>query len=196
MKTPSRRPPTNPTKLSDADDEALAVTRDTEGDHEADQDEVEQIAAHRLTVSSRSGPSVHVFPRTSARLATVVGMPPTDGETVRRVSSRPLSATTDPDGAMRWHVIIHAAGSGAIWRPSSRRGGCARRSVTERMLGVDILGMLPAFADRTLPVLRYLAAGEDDAMVLYSVLIAFGHLADPRVAALGDRPGRRTPTPA
>nr|SBO91472.1 hypothetical protein BN4615_P986 [Nonomuraea gerenzanensis] len=57
---------------------------------------------------------------------------------------------------------------------------CAADTVAERLLGVDIMGMLRPFVDRTLPVLRYLAASEDDAMVLYSVLIAFGHLADPR----------------
>ncbi len=57
---------------------------------------------------------------------------------------------------------------------------CASDSVPERLLGVDILGMLPMYVDRTLPILRCLAAGEEDAMVLYSVLIAFGHLADPR----------------
>nr|BFE85471.1 hypothetical protein GCM10020093_080720 [Planobispora longispora] len=56
---------------------------------------------------------------------------------------------------------------------------CGGETAAERMLGVDILGGL-GFADRSMPLLRYMAAAEEDPMVLYSVLIAFGHLRDPR----------------
>ncbi|SDL55082.1 HEAT repeat-containing protein [Nonomuraea jiangxiensis] len=87
---------------------------------------------------------------------------------------------TDPDGPLRWHVICQLRQRGDLESFIEARRLCAADTVAERLLGVDIMGMLRPFVDRTLPVLRYLAASEDDAMVLYSVLIAFGHLADPR----------------
>lgn len=87
---------------------------------------------------------------------------------------------TDPDGPLRWHVISVLRQRGDLESFIEARRLCAAETVAERLLGVDIMGMLRPFADRTLPVLRYLAASEDDAMVLYSVLIAFGHLGDPR----------------
>ncbi|UBU13798.1 HEAT repeat domain-containing protein [Nonomuraea gerenzanensis] len=87
---------------------------------------------------------------------------------------------TDPDGPLRWHVISLLRQRGDLESFIEARRLCAADTVAERLLGVDIMGMLRPFVDRTLPVLRYLAASEDDAMVLYSVLIAFGHLADPR----------------
>ncbi|MFG1697080.1 HEAT repeat domain-containing protein [Nonomuraea sp. NPDC049309] len=87
---------------------------------------------------------------------------------------------TDPDGALRWHVISLLRERGDLESFIEARRLCAADTVAERLLGVDIMGQLHPFVDRTLPVLRYLAASEDDAMVLYSVLIAFGHLADPR----------------
>ncbi|WP_237100847.1 HEAT repeat domain-containing protein [Nonomuraea sp. MG754425] len=87
---------------------------------------------------------------------------------------------TDPDGPLRWHVISMLRQRADLESFIEARRLCAADTVAERLLGVDIMGMLRPFVDRTLPVLRYLAASEDDAMVLYSVLIAFGHLADPR----------------
>ncbi|MFG1680941.1 HEAT repeat domain-containing protein [Nonomuraea sp. NPDC049269] len=105
-------------------------------------------------------------------------MPPTD-ESVRGLIEAALD-DDDPDGAVRWHVISVLRQRDDLESFIEARRLCAADDVTQRLLGVDIMGMLKAFADRTLPVLRYLAASGDDVMVLYSVLIAFGHLADPR----------------
>jgi HEAT repeat protein len=122
---------------------------------------------------------VHVFDQDGVTpLATLSGMPP-DGGTVRELIQAALR-DTDPDGALRWHVISLLRERGDLESFIEARRLCAADSVAERLLGVDIMGQLRPFVDRTLPVLRYLAASEDDAMVLYSVLIAFGHLADPR----------------
>jgi hypothetical protein len=105
-------------------------------------------------------------------------MPPSEGR-VRDLIEAALH-DDDPDGPLRWHVISVLRQRGDLESFIEARRLCAAETVTERLLGVDIMGMLRPFADRTLPVLRYLAASEDDAMVLYSVLIAFGHLGDPR----------------
>ncbi|NRQ34160.1 hypothetical protein HII36_20230 [Nonomuraea sp. NN258] len=105
-------------------------------------------------------------------------MPPIE-RTVRGLIEAALR-DTDPDGPVRWQVISTLRQRGDLESFIEARRLCAADSVTERLLGVDIMGMLSPFVDRTLPVLRYLAASESDAMVLYSVLIAFGHLADPR----------------
>ncbi|MEV0594393.1 HEAT repeat domain-containing protein [Nonomuraea cavernae] len=86
----------------------------------------------------------------------------------------------DPDGPLRWHVISELRRRGDMESFIEARRLCASDDVGERLLGIDIMGMLGRFVDRALPVLRYLAASEEDAMVLYAVLIAFGHLADPR----------------
>jgi HEAT repeat protein len=104
---------------------------------------------------------------------------PSIEETVRGLIETAL-ADTDPDGPVRWQVISTLRQRGDLESFIEARRLCASDDVGERLLGVDILGMLVPFVDRTLPVLRYLAVSEDDAMVLYSVLIAFGHLADPR----------------
>ncbi|MET9247517.1 HEAT repeat domain-containing protein [Nonomuraea sp. NPDC003709] len=104
---------------------------------------------------------------------------PSAEETVRDLIEAAL-CDTDPDGPLRWHVISVLRQRGDLESFIEARRLCAADTVAERLLGVDIMGMLQPFVDRTLPVLRYLAASEDDAMVLYSVLIAFGHLADPR----------------
>ncbi|MEU0563879.1 HEAT repeat domain-containing protein [Nonomuraea sp. NPDC005983] len=101
------------------------------------------------------------------------------GGTVRELIEAALG-DPDPDGPVRWHAISVLQRRGDLESFIEARRLCAAESVGERLLGVDILGMLGMFVDRTLPVLRYLAASESDAMVLYSVLIAFGHLADPR----------------
>lgn len=87
---------------------------------------------------------------------------------------------TDPDGPVRWHVISTLQERGDLETFTEARRLCAGHDVSERLLGVDIMGQLAAFKDRALPVLRFLAASEDDPMVLFSVLIAFGHLGDPR----------------
>jgi len=122
---------------------------------------------------------VHVFGQDpDSALATVIAMPPAP-RTVRELIEAALD-DPDPDGPVRWQVISMLREQGDLESFIEARRLCAADSVAERLLGVDILGMLPVYVDRTLPVLRYLAAGEDDAMVLYSVLIAFGHLADPR----------------
>ncbi|WP_240197705.1 HEAT repeat domain-containing protein [Nonomuraea lactucae] len=89
-------------------------------------------------------------------------------------------ADTDPDGPVRWHVISVLRERADLESFIEARRLCAAEGVEERLLGVDIMGMLGPFVDRTLPVLRFMAASEGDAMVLYSVLIAFGHLGDPR----------------
>ncbi|MEU1733497.1 HEAT repeat domain-containing protein [Streptosporangium sp. NPDC020145] len=85
----------------------------------------------------------------------------------------------DQDGTIRWKAIAMLHERGDLETFTAARRLCAGNTATERMLGVDILGRLP-FVDRSLPVLRFLAAAEDDCMVLYSVLIAFGHLRDGR----------------
>jgi HEAT repeat protein len=122
---------------------------------------------------------VHVFRQGAVTaLANVITMPPAP-RTVRELIEAALD-DPDPDGPVRWQVISMLRERGDLESFIEARRLCAADNVAERLLGVDIIGMLPAYVDRTLPVLRYLAAGEDDAMVLYSVLIAFGHLADPR----------------
>jgi HEAT repeat protein len=122
---------------------------------------------------------VHVFRQDGVTpLATLGAMPPAEG-TVRDLIEAALR-DSDPDGPLRWHVISLLGQRGDLESFVEARRLCAADGVAERLLGVDIMGMLRAFVDRTLPVLRYLAASEGDAMVLYSVLIAFGHLGDPR----------------
>lgn len=104
---------------------------------------------------------------------------PLIGGTVRDLIETAL-ADTDPDGPVRWHVISVLQERGDLETFTLARRLCGGESVAERLLGVDIMGRLCDFRDRTLPVLRYLAASEAEPMVLYSLLIAFGHLGDPR----------------
>jgi HEAT repeat protein len=91
---------------------------------------------------------------------------------------------TDPDGALRWHAITLLQERGDQETFTEARRLCGGETTRERVLGVDILGQLGRpgrpYADKSLPVLRYVAASETDPMVLYSVLIAFGHFKDPR----------------
>lgn len=122
---------------------------------------------------------MHVFDQDGVTLLTILSFMPPDETAVRDLIQAALR-DSDPDGALRWHVISLLRERGDLESFIEARRLCAADSVSERLLGVDIMGMLRPFVDRTLPVLRYLAASEDDAMVLYSVLIAFGHLADPR----------------
>ncbi|GAA0375070.1 hypothetical protein Acor_67580 [Acrocarpospora corrugata] len=92
-------------------------------------------------------------------------------------------ADEDPDGPSRWQAIAALQQRGDLETFTAARRLCAAATSAERVLGVDILGELGRdrpFTDKTIPVLRYLAASEDDTRVLYSVLIAFGHLRDPR----------------
>ncbi|WP_433418852.1 HEAT repeat domain-containing protein [Microtetraspora malaysiensis] len=92
-------------------------------------------------------------------------------------------ADGDPDGAVRWQAIAVLQERGDLETFTLARRLCAGNTTAERVLGVDILGELGRdrpFADKTLPILRYLAASELDPRVLYSVLIAFGHLRDAR----------------
>ncbi|MET8156388.1 HEAT repeat domain-containing protein [Sphaerisporangium sp. NPDC005289] len=90
----------------------------------------------------------------------------------------------DPDGPRRWKAVdaLHARGDLETFTEARRL--CASDSRVERVLGVDILGELGTplrpFVDKTLSVLRYLAASDDDVRVLHAVLIAFGHLRDGR----------------
>ncbi len=111
-------------------------------------------------------------------MANVIRMPPFEG-TVRGLIEAALR-DTDPDGPVRWQVISRLRERGDLECFIEARRLCAADGTAERLLGVDILGLLGAYVDRALPILRYLAASEDDAVVLYSVLIAFGHLGDPR----------------
>ncbi|MFC4589093.1 HEAT repeat domain-containing protein [Sphaerisporangium corydalis] len=93
-------------------------------------------------------------------------------------------ADEDPDGTIRWKAtaVLHTRGDLETFTEARRL--CASDSAEERVLGVDILGELGSpqrpFIDKTLSVLRYLAASDDDIRVLHAVLIAFGHLRDPR----------------
>ncbi|WP_214108715.1 HEAT repeat domain-containing protein [Acrocarpospora catenulata] len=92
-------------------------------------------------------------------------------------------ADDDPDGPSRWQAIATLQQRGDLETFTAARRLCAGATATERVLGVDILGELGRdrpFTDKTIPILRYLAASEEDPRVLYSVLIAFGHLRDPR----------------
>jgi HEAT repeat protein len=93
-------------------------------------------------------------------------------------------ADEDPDGPIRWKAVgvLHARGDVETFTEARRL--CAGDSRKERVLGVDILGELGTpqrpFIDKTLSLLRYLAAVDDDVRVLHAVLIAFGHLRDQR----------------
>jgi hypothetical protein len=116
--------------------------------------------------------------------------PTTEGPTTEGAGLRPVEeliaialADTDPDGPVRWQAITALQERGDIETFMVARRLCASFDTAERVLGTDILGELGRdrpFTDRTLPVLRYLAASETDIRVLYSVLIAFGHLSDRR----------------
>ncbi|SDG42073.1 HEAT repeat-containing protein [Sinosporangium album] len=90
----------------------------------------------------------------------------------------------DPDGPIRWQAIADLQRRGDLATFTEARRLCAGQTTTERVLGVDILGQLGTpdrpFADRSLPILRFLATCEEDPIVLYSVLIALGHLRDRR----------------
>lgn len=114
------------------------------------------------------------------------GLPTSHGLAARGVGEliELALADEDPDGPIRWKAVgaLHARGDLETFTEARRL--CASDSRAERVLGVDILGELGApqrpFVDKTLSVLRYLAAGDDDVRVLHAVLIAFGHLRDPR----------------
>ncbi|GAA4203150.1 HEAT repeat domain-containing protein [Microbispora amethystogenes] len=107
-------------------------------------------------------------------------------------------ADTDPDGPVRWRMITKLLARGDPETFAVSRRLCASADPAERVLGADILGELGRdhpFRDRTLPVLRALAADEDDPRVLYSVLIAFGHLRDGRaLPSVIDLAGHGHPT--
>ncbi|WP_214410014.1 HEAT repeat domain-containing protein [Sphaerisporangium fuscum] len=93
-------------------------------------------------------------------------------------------ADHDRDGPARWKAVSLLHRRGDLETFTEARRLCASDSPAERVLGADILGELGApprpFVDKSLSVLRYLAAGDDDVQVLHAVLIAFGHLGDPR----------------
>ncbi|MFC6086727.1 HEAT repeat domain-containing protein [Sphaerisporangium aureirubrum] len=93
-------------------------------------------------------------------------------------------ADDDPDGQIRWAAVGHLHGRGDLATFTAARRLCASDTAAERVLGVDVLGELGAperpFVDKTLSLLRYLAACDTDLRVLHAVLIAFGHLRDPR----------------
>jgi HEAT repeat protein len=105
-------------------------------------------------------------------------------------------ADDDSDGQIRWAAVSHLHGRGDLETFTAARRLCAGDAAAERVLGVDILGELGAprrpFADKTLAVLRHLAARDTDLRVLHAVLIAFGHLRDaramPSVIALSEHP--------
>jgi HEAT repeat protein len=95
------------------------------------------------------------------------------------------AALTDVDaaGAARWRAITVLQRLADMDTFKAARRLCASAVAEERVLGADILGEIGRdrpFADRTLAVLRFLAASETEPRVLYSVLIALGLLRDPR----------------
>ncbi|MET9066760.1 HEAT repeat domain-containing protein [Streptosporangium sandarakinum] len=98
------------------------------------------------------------------------------------------------DGEVRWHVIGLLGERHDLETLAAARRLCDGGTVAERTLGADILGRL-GLPDRSLPILRALAAREEDRTVLYSVLIAFGHLHDrralPSVIRLSEHPDSR-----
>lgn len=92
-------------------------------------------------------------------------------------------ALSDADPVVRRQAITALQLRGDLETFLLARKLCASTTIAERVLGADILGGLGRdrpFIDRTLSVLRHLAAGETDPHVLYSVLLAFGHLRDQR----------------
>ncbi|MEU9887294.1 HEAT repeat domain-containing protein [Sphaerisporangium sp. NPDC051017] len=117
--------------------------------------------------------------------------PVVNADTLHTLTSRTVAeliaialADEDPDGPVRWKAVAVLHTRGDLETFTEARRLCASDSRAERVLGVDILGELGApqrpFIDKTLSVLRYLAACEDDVRVLHAVLIAFGHLRDQR----------------
>lgn len=118
------------------------------------------------------------------------GAPPAGGQDDDAAGGAPVReliraalADTDPDGPVRWQAITRLQARSDLETFTVARRLCASGTSAERILGADILGELGRdrpFRDRALPVLRHLAANEADPRVLYSVLIAFGHLRDTR----------------
>ncbi len=133
---------------------------------------------------------MHVFGQDGVTGPATVGAMPPIGDLIQAALG-----DTDPDGPVRWHVISVLQERADLEAFTEARRLCGAQTVAERLLGVDIMGRLEPFKHRTLPILRYLAASESDAMVLYSVLIAFGHLADqgalPSVMELACHPDAR-----
>ncbi|GII93679.1 HEAT repeat domain-containing protein [Sinosporangium siamense] len=104
-------------------------------------------------------------------------------EEIRELIEAALS-DGNPDGPVRWQAVADLQQRGDLATFTEARRLCAGATPAERTLGADILGQLGMpgrpFTDRSLPVLRFLAASDDDPLVLYSVLIALGHLRDRR----------------
>ena len=91
---------------------------------------------------------MHVFGQEEIRPAATLGlMPPLDGA-VRCLVEAAL-ADADPDGPVRWQVIAELRRRADVESFIEARRLCASDRVEERLLGVDILGMLRPFVDRS-----------------------------------------------
>ncbi|MFI6502344.1 hypothetical protein [Nonomuraea typhae] len=85
-------------------------------------------------------------------------------------------ADPNPDGPARRRAISALRERGDLAAFTLARRLCAAESAAERLLGVHIMVELAAFRDRALPILRYLAVGDDDAGVRYAALASAGQL--------------------
>ncbi|MFI6535347.1 hypothetical protein ACIBHY_23070 [Nonomuraea sp. NPDC050547] len=88
------------------------------------------------------------------------------------------TALTDPDpaGPVRKSAISALRARGDSESFTLARRLCAAESAAERLLGVHIMADLSAFRLRSLPILRYLAVGDDDAGVRHAALASAGQL--------------------
>src|SRR5690606_34437739 len=119
--------PHEPDEAERADDEPLAVARDTEGNRKPDEDEVEEIAAHSLTVSSvgpRRAPLrpyrvVHIASRAAVkrhpRAATRRSPPPAPPVV-------PFGDSYGHTGRARHHVTLRMV-IVTVWHRSGERCG-------------------------------------------------------------------------
>ncbi|WP_327088215.1 HEAT repeat domain-containing protein [Nonomuraea sp. NBC_01738] len=83
-------------------------------------------------------------------------------------------ACADPDSPTRRRAIHTLCAQGDLETFTVARRLCAAESAAERLLGVHIIAGLDAFRDRALPILRYLAVGDDDTAVRTAALASAG----------------------
>lgn len=85
-------------------------------------------------------------------------------------------ADPDPSGSARERVIHALCARGDLESFTVARRLCAADSAAERLLGVRIIGGLHDFRERALPILRYLAVGDDDQDVRVAALASAGQI--------------------